>query len=241
MNSTLCDNKNSVTKSGSQAGGLPSLDYSAISARKLQQSFLAKEQSDKAGITSRRVRRFYQRYFTGVGVGGRLRFLTLTSSDTAVAEGLDIHRSWRCLVMRLRRRLGAFEYIGVREIKGDRQHLHLVFRGSYIEQKLISAMWDKLHKSQVVFIEAVYKARGGANYLAKYICEQADNRYWCSYNWVFKGWCGWSKRVMRIVGNYPSKALLCGLARLDKDIRSGILAYWNSWLDYRAGWLGMKT
>ena len=87
MNSTPYGNKNSVTESDSQAGGLPLLDYSVISARKLKQRFWAKEQSDKAGKTSRRVRRFYQRYFTGVG--GRLRFLTLTSSDEAVAEGLD--------------------------------------------------------------------------------------------------------------------------------------------------------
>jgi len=78
---------------------------------------------------------------------GRLRVLTLTTSDKALSGGKDIHRSFRPLVMRLRRRWGHFEYIGVREIKGDRQHLHLVFRGEYMEQATISAMWASLHNS----------------------------------------------------------------------------------------------
>ena len=73
---------------------------------------------------ARRVRRFYQRYFTGVGIGGHLRVLTLTTSDKALALGQDIHRSFRALVLRLRRRYGRFEYIGVKEVKNDREHLH---------------------------------------------------------------------------------------------------------------------
>jgi len=190
------------------------LDSSVITARS-RKSFVGEERSDKEGKTSRRVRRFYQRYFTGVGVGGRLRFLTLTSSDEAVAEGLDIHRSWRCLLMRLRRRLGRFEYVGVREVKGDRQHLHLVFRGSYIEQQLISAIWTEVHKSPVVFVEAMYKVRGGARELGKYLTKEIYNRYWASYGWVFKGWVGWSHKVRRIYGNFPSKHILVALAKLD--------------------------
>ena len=39
--------------------------------------------------SARQIRRFYHRYFTGVGVGGRIRLLTLTSSDEAVGKGLD--------------------------------------------------------------------------------------------------------------------------------------------------------
>jgi hypothetical protein len=163
--------------------------------------------------------RFYQRYFTGVGVGGQLRILTLTTSDEALLLGLDIHKAFRALVMRLRRRFGSFEYIGVKEIKGDREHLHLVFRGSYMEQALISAMWQGIYHSKVVDIRKVYKARGGARYLAKYLAKGILNRYWCSYNWVFKGWVGWSKRVRKVVGQYPSKGLVQVLARLAKDKR----------------------
>ncbi|MBA7585134.1 hypothetical protein ES708_27104 [subsurface metagenome] len=194
---------------GGGGGASPSLlDYYAISARS--------PTPDTNGVGSRRVRRFYQRYFTGVGVGGRLRFLTLTSSDEAVGQGLDIHRSFRALVMRLRRRWGVFQYIGVKEVKGDREHLHLVFRGSFMEQAVISAMWRVVHASPIVVIEAVYEARGGARYLAKYLAKEALNRYWASYDWVFRGWVGWSQRVKRAVGHYPSRALLRSLARLDK-------------------------
>ncbi|GAI68147.1 unnamed protein product [marine sediment metagenome] len=195
------------------AGRSPLLDNYDTTAR---QSYA------KAGVRwkildeNRRVRRFYQRYFSGVGVGGRLRFLTLTSSDEAVIKGYDIHKHFRALVMRLRRRWGRFEYMGVVEIKGDRQHLHLVFRGEYMAQVQLSAMWASIHKSPVVDIKAVYRARGGARYLAKYLAKEGVNRYWASYNWVFAGWVGWSRRVKRAVGHYPSRALLRSLAVLDK-------------------------
>ncbi|MBA7696668.1 hypothetical protein ES703_105319 [subsurface metagenome] len=198
---------------GGGGGGVspPLLDYYAISARSPTPDRGVKNLDDH-----RRVRRFYQRYFTGVGVGGRLRVVTLTSSDEAVEQGLDIHRSFRALVLRLRRRWGVFQYIGVREIKGDRQHLHLVFRGEYMAQTQLSAMWAKLHLSPVVDIRAVYRAKGGARYLAKYLAKEAFNRYWASYDWVFRGWVGWSQRVRRAVGYYPSRALLRSLAVLDK-------------------------
>ena len=202
-----------ATNKGGGGGGSPLLDNYDTTAR---QSYA------KAGVRwknldkNRRVRRFYQRYFTGVGVGGRLRFLTLTSSDEAVVKGYDIHKHFRALVMRLRRRWGRFEYMGVVEIKGDRHHLHLVFRGEYMAQAQLSAMWTSIHKSPVVDIQAVYKAKGGAQYLAKYLAKEAVNRYWASYNWVFAGWVGWSKRVKRAVGRYPSRALLRSLAVLDK-------------------------
>ncbi len=171
------------------------------------------------GNGSRRVRRFYQRYFTGVAVGGRLRILTLTTSDEALNGNKDIHRSFRALIMRLRRRWGRFEYIAVREIKGDRQHLHLVFRGEYMEQVQLSAMWQAIHTSKVVDIRAVWSRRGGARYLAKYLAKEVLNRYWASYNWVFQGWVGWSKCAKRVTGHYPSRAVLMVLARLDKAKR----------------------
>ena len=121
--------------------------------------------------------------------------------------------------MRLRRRFGQFEYIGVREVKGDRQHIHLVSRGAYMDQALISAMWQAIHKSKVVDIRAVFKVRGGAKYLAKYLAKGTLNRYWASYNWVFTGWVSWSRRVKRAIGHFPSKRLLQSLARLDQEKR----------------------
>ncbi|MBA7550048.1 hypothetical protein ES705_42554 [subsurface metagenome] len=207
-------------------GGSPLLDTYDTTAR---QSYA------KAGVRwkyldkNRRVRRFYQRYFSGVGVGGRLRFLTLTSSDEAVVKGYDIHKHFRALKERLRRKWGRFEYMGVVEIIGERQHLHLVFRGEYMAQVQLSAMWQEIHASPVVDIRSVYKARGGARYLAKYLAKEAVNRYWASYNWVFQGWVGWSRRVKRATGSYPSKALLRSLAILEKVKRRLVMDF----LEYR--------
>ena len=133
-----------------------SLDYKVISAR-----------TRVVSARTRRVRRFYHRYLTGVGVGGQVRILTLTSSDEAVKQGYDIHRSFRALVLRLRRHFGRFEYIGVREKKGDREHLHIVFRGKFMEQAVVSKIWNELHKSPVVDIRLVRGVKGGVRYLAK--------------------------------------------------------------------------
>jgi len=204
-------------------GGGSSLDYYAISARKAgldislggaAKIWLADLGKSKKSGGERRVRRFYQRYFAGVGVGGALRILTLTTSDEALASGKDIHQSWRALLMRLRRRYGHFEYIGVKEVRGGRVHLHLVFRGSYMEQVQLSAMWRAIHLSPIVDIRAVWSQRGGARYLAKYLAKGASNRYWVSYNWVFRGWVGWSKWIKRTFGHYPSKTILQTLARM---------------------------
>ena len=152
--------------------------------------------------------------------------MTLTTSDEALKAGKDIHKSFRALVMRLRRRYGRFEYIGVKEVKGDRAHLHLVFRGEYMEQMLISAMWQKIHLSRIVDIRLVNRAKGGARYLAKYLMKEARNRYWMSYNWVFKGWVSWTRRVKRIIGRYPSRGILISLARLDAGKRLALMWLW---------------
>ena len=212
-----------------RGGGGSSLDYYATTARKANPALGGNEIPGN----NRRVKRFYQRFFTGVGVGGRLRILTLTTSDEAIEQGFDIHRDFRALVMRLRRRWGRFEYIGVKEKKGDREHLHLIFRGEYMEQVQLSALWSSLHASPVVDIKAVYSQRGGARYLAKYLAKSVINRYWASYNWVFPGWVGWSKRVRRAFGHYPSKSLLQGLARLPNMRDSAIFKYWDSIIAWR--------
>lgn len=182
----------------------------------------AGEISDKEGLTSRKIRRLYQRFFTGAFVRGRLRFLTLTTSDQAIAQGKDLHRDWEVLVKRMRRRFGSFEYLGVKETKGDRQHLHMVFRGSYMEWLWISQQWEEIHLSPVTDIRAADFARkkGMGWELAKYMGKELRNRYWASYGWVFKGWVGWSRRVCRATGAYPSQAILRTLARISPEKRN---------------------
>jgi len=168
------------------------------------------------------VRRFYQRFYTGVGVGGQLRVLTLTTSNEALALGKDIHRSFRILVKRLRRKFGIFEYIGVKEAKGDREHLHLVFRGEYMPQEWVSNTWQDIHASPIVDIEAVQNAQEGVKYLAKYLSKDIHNRFWCSQNWVFKGWVGWTKEFCKQFGHYPHRSVVQSLARLDVERRKEV-------------------
>jgi len=86
----------------------------------------------------------------------------------------------------------------------------------YIEQRLISSLWNEIHLSPVVDIRAVNKVRGGARELAKYLGKERLNRYWMSYAWVFRGWVTWSRKFKRALGHYPGKSLLQSLARLNK-------------------------
>lgn len=135
-------------------------------------------------------RRCYQRVISGIKRGGKLRFLTLTSSDAAPE---DIQRSFRCLYMRLKRRGLTVNYIKVPEYGEDgRRHLHILYRGSYIEQQLIKSMWSEIHQSSIVDIRLVrVGSRPGrvAAYLAKYMSKEAAGRYSWSWGWVWKGFC----------------------------------------------------
>ena len=96
-----------------------------------------------------------------------------------------------------------------------------------MEQALISAMWASLHKSRVVDTRLVKGVRGGARYLAKYLAKGAFNRYWTSYNWVFKEWVKWSERVKRLMGRYPSRSIIRVLARLTEEKREQV----KKWLE----------
>jgi hypothetical protein len=139
---------------------------------------------------TKKSRRCFQRVISGIKRGGTLRFLTLTSSDAAPE---DIQRSWRCLYMRLKRRGLVQGYIKVPETKPDgRTHLHVLFRGSYIEQRIIKHMWENIHQSSIVDIRLVkvYKNPAKvANYMAKYMSKEMAGRYSWSWWWVWPGFC----------------------------------------------------
>lgn len=127
---------------------------------------------------------------SGITRGGSLRFLTLTSSDQAPD---DIQRSWRALYMRLLRRGLITGYIKVPEESEDgRQHLHILFRGQYVAQALISHWWSQIHQSEIVDIRAL-KAYGSkkriASYMAKYMTKELAGRYSWSWGWVWRGFC----------------------------------------------------
>lgn len=137
----------------------------------------------------RRRKRCFHRVISGLEKGGSLRLITLTSSPEAPE---DIQRSFRKLIMRLRRRGLLDDYIKAIETTDSwLEHIHMVFRGSYIEQKLLSYLWSEIHNSPVVDIRKVksgYKnKRGVANYLAKYMSKEMFRRYSWSWGWVYKG------------------------------------------------------
>jgi len=140
-------------------------------------------------ISDQKRRRCYHRVISGIERGGALRFITLTSSRLSPAGSEGLQRSWRKLYMRLKRRGLLIDYIRVPEVgKGGMLHLHVIFRGSYIHQRLLSRYWEEIHTSPIVDIRAVRKDRL-ASYMAKYMSKEGCGHYSWSWGWVWKGFC----------------------------------------------------
>lgn len=139
---------------------------------------------------TKKSRRCYHRVMSGLERGGQMRFLTLTSSNESPHT---CQRSFRILYMRLKRRGLIKGYIKVPEpSKNGKQHLHVLFRGSYIEQQLLSRWWQDIHHAKVVGITRVSKRRGKkglAAYMAKYMSKDNFYRYSWSWEWVWRGFC----------------------------------------------------
>jgi len=140
-------------------------------------------------------RRCYHRVISGLERGGRFRFLTLTSSNQSPDT---CQRSWRVLYMRLKRRGLVEGYIKVPELsKNGKQHLHVLFRGEYIAQAMLSEWWQEIHKAKVVDIRQVRHKRSKgqlAAYMAKYLSKENFFRYSWSWDWVWRGFVkDWTK------------------------------------------------
>jgi len=84
-------------------------------------------------------------------------------------------------------------YIKVPEAsKNGKQHLHVLFRGSYIDQRLISHWWKEIHQAEIVDIRAVGNGREPkalASYMAKYMAKENIYRYSWNWGWVWRGFC----------------------------------------------------
>lgn len=156
-------------------------------------------------------RRCFHRVMSGIERGGRLRFLTLTSSNDSPPT---IQPSWRKLVMRMRRRGLVKGYIKVPELsKNGKQHCHVLFRGTYIEQAWLSAQWQEIHGAKVVDIRKAVVGKSKtriAAYLAKYMSKEGAGRYSWDWGWVWKGfvkdWCRLKRYWWRLreVGEHRS-------------------------------------
>lgn len=177
----------------------------------------------RSDTRSKKSRRCYHRVMSGLERGGSLRFLTLTSSTTAP---LDIQKSWRALYMRLQRRKLITGYIKVPEYTvAGRLHYHILFRGSYISQALISSWWGQIHQSPIVDIRAWRPYRGNkatASYMAKYMSKEAAGRYSWSWGWVWRGFCRHWQLWKRYWRDHFEK--------VGKTSFSNCLVGWRMWL-----------
>lgn len=103
--------------------------------------------------------------------------------------------------MRLQRRGLIQAYIKIPELsKNGKQHLHIIFRGEYIAQAMISELWQELHKAKVVDIRQVNRRRSKkdlAAYMAKYMAKDNFFRYSWSWSWVWRGFCKHWERLKR--------------------------------------------
>ena len=116
---------------------------------------------------NRRQKRAFHRIMSGFHRVGRFRFVTLTSSPNSKRR---IQDSWRVLNERLRRRRLLDGYFKVAEVtQGGLVHLHLIFRGEYIAQCLLSKWWHEIHQAPVVDIRLIrFTCKAVANYVSKY-------------------------------------------------------------------------
>jgi len=92
-------------------------------------------------------------------------------------------------------------YIKVPELSKDgKQHLHVLFRGSYIDQRLISAWWEEIHHAKIVDIRKVgwnCSKRKLASDMASYMSKENSFRYSWNWDWVWRGFCHDWKNVKR--------------------------------------------
>ncbi|MBA7636443.1 hypothetical protein ES703_44063 [subsurface metagenome] len=156
---------------------------------------------------SRRLKRCYHRVISGLEKDSRCRFITLTSS---LDSRNFIQQDLRRLIMRLRRQSVLTDYIRVIEkTKSDLEHVHLIYRGRYIPQPVLSRLWEEIHQAPIVDIRSVkpsrHHIRGAAAELAKYMAKEGCRRYSWSWGWVYKGFVGtWqkAKSLFRKITNY---------------------------------------
>lgn len=153
--------------------------------------------------TSKKKRRCFQRVISGIERGGTLRFITLTSGPDSPE---DIQRSWRALYMRLKRRGLVIGYIKVPEYtKKGRKHLHVLYRGKYIDHYIIRFYWEQIHNAPIVDIRQVKSKSSNkkmANELAKYMAKENAGRYSWSWGWVWRGFCNDWKHLKSYFGYY---------------------------------------
>lgn len=144
----------------------------------------------------RRQKRCFHRVISGLEKDPCCRAITLTSS---LESPPDIRHSFRKLTWRLRRRGMLTDYIRVIEFtKSGLQHIHMIYRGQYIDQVVLSKLWQEIHLASIVHITNLevdtQRRKWLAMYLAKHMAKQGSHRYSWSWGWVYKGFVAtWKK------------------------------------------------
>jgi len=165
--------------------GLPMPGSSLLDSRHQKCTYSGCARCRKA---KRRKGRCFQRVMSGLRLGGNLKLITLTTSEESWQAGKSIQSSFRALLMRLRRRNWCFGYVRVVErTKAGLPHYHVILRGPYIPQSVLSGWWQEIHLSPVVDVRAVRQRVGAASYLAKYLGKDTSSRYSWSWDWVWRG------------------------------------------------------
>lgn len=106
------------------------------------------------------------------------RLLTLTlDPDKAPSRQEDQHKyiteRWNALRTRLKREIGDFSYIWVREEQENGlPHLHAIV-SRYLPQQIVSEAWGELGGGEVVDIRKIERTDRAAHYVGKYLTKNA--------------------------------------------------------------------
>lgn len=106
------------------------------------------------------------------------RLLTLTLDPAKAPEGDEerhryITERWNALRTRLRREVGDFSFIWVREEQeSGLPHLHVIV-SRFLPQSVVSASWADLGGGEVVDIRQVDRVEKAAHYVGKYLTKHA--------------------------------------------------------------------
>lgn len=127
--------------------------------------------------------------------GHATRFVTLTSRRRPGLQPIEaaqqLVHSWQVVVKRWRRLQPAnrADYLAVFEAtKLGWPHLHILWRGPWLDQKWLSIQMDELARSPIVSVERIEDPVKAARYIAKYIGKEPHKFGTCKRYWSTPGW-----------------------------------------------------
>lgn len=126
------------------------------------------------------------------------RFITLTVNPNWFADANDraarLAKAWRLIVAAYRHRWPTreAEYMAVFEAtKRGEPHLHIMWRGGWMDQKWLSAQMEERMGAPIVDVRQVFRSAKVAEYVSKYLSKRNVKfgnckRYWRSKHYLEK-------------------------------------------------------